>query len=513
MPLDSFLVRDLRATHSTYADEWSEWIFLVSAYEGVRQLVDIGVIKQHVRELDEDFLRRISELYGLNYSRAVIDLVNFYLHKREPMRKLPKQLAEDEAWQAFIEDCNHEGDTWGDFMADQGRWASVMGAVGFLIDKPNLQAESQAQERELGIYPYLSVYHPPAILDWAFRRNAVGRLVLSYLKLKDDSDEEELYRIWYEDRWELWKEPETEDGEPASEDLEAELVDQGANPLGEIPFVWQYNLRSRRRPIGVADIHEIARIDLSIIRDLSQISEIIGFNAFPILLAPMLEEGEETQDEVGPVAIIEFDPEHADAKPEWLRPAAEGVIKAIWDGIDKKARECYRLANTGGLQAVETASVAKSGTALSAEFQQLNAKIVQKAVNTERAENGILYFWLRWQQLEKLIPDSKIVRSRDYDVKNLAQDLQDALTAKTVVRSDTFKQEVEKNVAHQMLPTADDETMEKIEGEIMTAERDVEFGLAPAGQEPGSKDEEDETENPFMADGTEDEDVEEGADE
>lgn len=483
IPGDIYLVKDLRATHEDYANDWMEWVFLTAVYEGVRQLVEIGVVKQHEREEDAAFLRRMTELFGLNYSRAVVDLVNFYLFKKEPERNLPPALANDDAWKAFMEDCNHYGDSFPDFLADQARWAAVMGHIGFLVDKPNLQLGTRAEERNLGIYPYLSVYHPVNILDWQYKRDVTGRPRLVYLKLRDDDGS---YRIWWQDRWQLWEEPETEDGEEAPEDAEAVLVDEAENPLLEIPFVWMHNLRGRKWPMGVSDLHEIGRIDLSIVRELSQISEIIGFNSFPLLLAPMMEEGTETQDEVGPTAVIEFDPEHPEAKPEWMQPVSEGVIKAIWEGIEKKGREIYRIANAGGLQQVDTATVAKSGTALSAEFQQLNSKIVSKAVNVEKAENGVLYFWMRWQGLDAQIPEAWIKRDRDYDVSSLSSDLADALTAKTVVHSDTFKQEVEMRVARAMLPDAEDDTMNKIEDEIKSADRTpAAFGL-PDGQEAGN---------------------------
>jgi hypothetical protein len=478
-PADIYLVKDLRAAHEDYANEWMEWTFLTAVYEGVRQLVEIGVVKQHEREEDAAFLRRMTELFGLNYSRAVVDLVNFYLFKKEPARILPPAMSADEAWQAFMDDCNHYGDSFPDFLADQARWASVMGHVGFLVDKPNLQLGTRAEERNLGIYPYLSAYHPPSILDWQYKRDQTGRPRLVYLKLRDDDGG---YRLWWQDRWQLWEEPEVD----APEEAEAVLIEEQENPLKEIPFVVMHNLRGRRWPMGVSDIHEIGRIDLSIIRELSQISEIIGFNAFPLLLAPMMEEGSETQDEVGPTAVIEFDPDHPEAKPEWMQPVAEGVIRAIWEGIEKKGREIYRIANVGGLQQVDTATVAKSGTALSAEFQQLNSKIVMKAVNVEKAENQILYFWMRWQGLDAQIPEAEIKRSRDYDVSSLSQDLADALTAKTIVRSDTFKQEVELRVAQAVLPDEDDETLAVIEGEIRSADRTpAAFGL-PEGQEPGN---------------------------
>lgn len=469
-PADAYTVRDMRATHPKYADNWTEWVFLTASYEGVRQLVRLGVIKKHEREDTSTFVRRMSELYGFNFPKIVVELVNFYLFKKEPKRTIPEQLSNDWAWKAFLKDCNRCGEPFSDYIADQARWAAVMGHVGFLVDKPNYNADNRAEEKRLGIYPYLSAYHPPAILDWEFERDLTGKYVLTYLKLKENTEDGiNRYRLWWLDEWRLYEEPTdgiTDDQTLFSGDEPVRLIEAGPNRLGEIPFVFMNNLKGRNGVIGVSDIHEIARIDLSCIRDLSQINEIVGYNAFPMLLAPMYEEDEPAQDDAGPRVVYEFDPDKPNAKPEWMIPAAADSLEAIWNGIDRKAREIYRIANAGGLQAQGSPSVTKSGVALAAEFQQLNAKIIQKAVNAEQAENQILYFWLKWQRMEQYTGKARIERSRDYDVHNLAQDLADALTAKTIVRSKTFQAEVEKNVAKAVLPTADDRTMIQIESEI-----------------------------------------------
>lgn len=475
-PINAWLVGDLRTTHELYALHWGEWAFLTAAYEGVRQLVELGVVKRHEREEKDSYIRRMSEVYGFNFSKVVIDIVNFYLFRKEPKRTIPETVSKEPAWQAFLDDCNRYGDSFSDYMADQARWAAVMGHVGFLVDKPSAQAESKADERSRGIYPYISGYHPQAILDWEYVRDDTGKPTLNYLKLKDDGDDEKLYRLWWKDRWEVWQEPESEDGLPLGDDTPAILVSQGPNPLGEIPFVWLYNLRSRKRPIGVSDIHEVARIDLSVIRDLSQIGEITGYSAFPMMLAPMFEEGAQEQDDVGVRVVWEFDPDKPEAKPEWMVPASAGILEAIWSGIERKAKEVYRIARTGGLQQ-QAPSVARSGVALAAEFQQLNSIIVQKSANIETTENQIVRLWLMWQQLAKFVEETKIERSRDYDVHNLTQDLADALTAKTVVPSKTFKVEVNKNIARAALPNVDDDTMQTIDREIETAQ-DAQEALA-----------------------------------
>ena len=466
IPASALLVKDLRATALEYANNLMEYYFLMAAYEGVRSLVELGVIKQHERESDSNYIRRITELFGFDYTRSIVDLFTFYLFKKPGTQHLPEGLTNLPEWQAFVQDCNLHGDSLEEFLPDQTRYAAIYGLVGFLVDKPRGDAQTLADERRAGSYPYISAYHPTAILDWTWLKDEVSqRPYLGYLKLLDDDG---TYHLWWRDRWEIWAEPDDTDNASAVQgEIEAVLVASGDNPLGEIPFVWLYNLRSRIKGVGVSDVHEVARIDLSIIRDMSQISEITSYAAFPMMRKPMIIPGEEVQDDVGPTAILEFNPELGMAgKPDWLRAEVTGPVQAILNVIAKKVAEIYRATNAGGLTATETSNAAKSGMALQAEFQFLNANIVRKAVNLEKAENNIIRFWLKWIRLENLIKETRFERPRNYDVQNLAADLENMMTAKTIVPSVTFKQEMSKTTARAMLPGADDKLLQIIDKEI-----------------------------------------------
>lgn len=473
VPAEALLVNDLRAVSYSYAVNYPEYLFLMAAYEGVRSLVDLGVLRQHERESDANYVRRISEIFGFDYSRSIVDLFAFYLHRKPESQHLPPELTELPEWQSFIEDCNLYGDSWEEFLPDQSRYASIYGTVGLLVDRPRFDGQTLADSRKRGVYPYLAAYHPTAILDWEYAKDEVTqRPYLSYLKLRDD---DETYRLWWPNRWEIWKEPDSETAQASGfiEEQPAERIAEGDNPLGEIPFVFLYNLRSRIKGIGVSDIHEVARIDLSIIRDMSQISEITNYAAFPMMRKPMQRLGDEQQDDVGPSAILEFNPELGiQGKPDWLKAEVTGPVQAILSVVAKKVEEIYRATNAGGLTATETSKAAKSGAALSAEFQFLNANIVRKAVNLEKAENNILRLWLRWMQMDHLTPLTRIERPRNYDVQDLAQDLDNMLTAKTLVPSLTFKQEISKIAARTLLPGAGDDLIQEIDQEIMTGEVD-----------------------------------------
>ena len=467
-------LKDLRKTHPNYADMIAEWNLCISSYDGIRSLIEIGAINRHERESLDNYTRRLSELFSFGYSRSVVDLFNFYLFKKPFTVTVPEKLASNISWYRFIDDCNLFGDSLDSYLADQGRYASIYGHIGFLVDKPTATAENIEQEIARGIYPYISAYHPPAILDWQYAADDTGRPQLVYLKLRDDDGN---YRLWWRDLFQVWAEKEDDDGggkRTSDSKDDAVLLAEGPNPLGVIPFVFLINTKSRAYPIGISDISEIARIDLSIVRDFSQIGEITNYAAFPMMRKPFVEVSvgsqgtvnTDQQDDAGPGAILEFDPQHPESKPDWLAAEVAEPVNAILATVTRKVAEIYRAANSGGLTATEGSTDAKSGVALTAEFQLLNAKLVRKAAEIERCMREIVRHWLRWIGMAELFDEVVVEAPRSYDVPNLAQDLANALTAKTVVRSQIFRQEVEKGVARQVLPNADDETMAEIDAEI-----------------------------------------------
>jgi hypothetical protein len=496
MPTNQLVVSELKTTHPLYKINVNEWFFLMASYEGARELVRQGYLRRNERESIANYQRRLQEAYGFSYSKSVIDLFNFYLFKK-PVKRDMAGLTDDDLWNMFVRDCNLYGDNFDDFMTEQGRYASIYGHIGILVDKANKIFETRAEQVEAKVYPYVAPYFPPAILDWRYDRDENNRPYLAYLKLLDDLEGDDLqYRVWYPDHFEVWEIPDTDEqtGKSVDDTAEGRLIMEEENPLDEIPFVWLYNLRGKVRPIGVSDIHDVARIDVSILRNLSHGEEVISYAAFPMMRKPMREarpDGAKADqaDEAGVTAVLEFDPDHPESKPDWLEAKVQQPIEAILGWIGRKVAEIYRAVNAGGMASMEISTAPKSGAALKAEFQLLNSNLVRKATNLEQAEKKIIEYWARWEGSEDALEDISIERARTYDVENLAADLDNVLTAKTIVMSRKFKDIMQKNVARAMLPAADENQLQEIDDEIDAA---PEPSLTPAPTGFTEEDEEEE---------------------
>lgn len=475
-PRTNLTVKDLKETHPLYKMYADEWGFLYSAYEGTRELVRAGYLKRHERETEDNYQKRCAEAYGFNYTQSVVDILNFYLHKKPVKREYPETLTNNPLFKAYLNNCNLQNDSLDEFFPEQSRLASILGYVGLLVDKPAIEVGSRSDQIENLIYPYVSSYLPTNILDWEYSRDETGKMHLSMLKLLEEDGR---FLIWYPDWVQAWEIPDTDDpnAKHLTDDREAKLVIDHAHELGRIPFVFLINKKGRRKPVGKSDVGDIARIDVSIIRNLSQGEEIIDYSAFPMMRKPAREMRPdktlaEQTDDVGPTAVLSFDPDNPQSKPDWLESNAADPLNAIRDWINMKVNEVYRAANVGGLAATEISTDAKSGAALTAEFQLLNASLVRKAISLEKTEKALIHFWYLWEfgskEAARLLENTTIERDRSYDVENLAVDLENTLTAKTIVASKKFNAEIQKKTARKFFPSWTDAQLSEIDNEIET---------------------------------------------
>lgn len=509
-------VSELKKTSSIYSQNIDEWRFLLACYEGPKELVKQGYLERNERESIGNYRRRLREAYGFNYSKSLVEIFNFYLFNR-PVKRDLSSLEGNLAWKEFYSDCDLYGNDYDSFLFDMSRYAGVFGHVGILVDKSSRKYASKQEEMENWVYPYLAGYFPTNILDWRFERDENNRPYLAFLKLLDDDG---VYRLWWPEKWETYsieteKTPETEGkgtteqgtvisvtGIASTDDRDARLIGKGDNPLEEIPFIFLYNAKSKVIPLGVSDIHDVGRIDVSILRNLSQGEEVITYAAFPMMRKPMQEAGAPAgTDETGVTAILEFDPERPESKPDWLNSEVQAPLTAILEWIGKKVTEIYRTSNAGGMASTEVQTQAKSGVALRTEFQLLNSKLAGKATHLEEVERDILSFWLRWQSEQEKLQSITIERSKQYDVENLANDLQNALTATSLIKSKRFSKELQKSFARILLPSLNLKQYGEIDDEIemyepvtprFLTDEEMEAGGGPKTSRPNQEEEEEE---------------------
>lgn len=450
---------ELKEVHDEYKDYIQEWNLYGMAYEGGMRFIKY-CLKHNGRESYNNWALRQEEGSNFNYANSIIDMMNFYLTEKQPVRYL-SGLDNDALWNMFILDCDYRSSNYDSFINEAQKYASVYGHVGILINKSSVVFDTKQQEIDQKCYPYLTIYTPQNILDWEFDIDDIGRPVLKYLKLKELDNR---YLIYYQNMWEIYE---------VNKKEEVKLIGSGENRLGEIPFVWSFNVKNIAKPlVGISDLKEIAPIVASICRNISSGDEIIKYAGFPMMRLPKEREGAVGGGGdilVAPDGVLEFDPELGDkGKPDWLETKVLEPIDAILGWTDRKADEIFRLAHLSGVHGQRKSNnEVSSGLAIRYEGNQLNSLLNKKADQMNETELLVIKYWLMWQNQEDLIDKIKIIRKREFAIDDLSVSLDVNIKAISSIGSQTFASKVKEKIVRQALPDLTDDEFDKIAYEIV----------------------------------------------
>jgi hypothetical protein len=457
MAEQSMTKEKLDEKHELYKKYLEDWELYDVVFRSGKPLIDYAIYR-HPRETEQNYEARLKDGYVFNLGKTIIDIFHFYLTEKDVVRDL-EGLADDPQWEMFVKDADLNGTDYSVLLNEAQKFASVNGSIGILVNKPAGQ-DTVSDEMLSGIYPYYALYSLTNIYDWEFKKNPqTHRRELVYLKLYEG---ENLYTLWWPDRWEQWQIPE--------KFKKPELVDEDDNPLGEIPFIWLTNVKDLMHPeIGVSDLVDVSRIVTSMTQNLSCGEETIKLAGFPIMRTPKVREGEE-EDEfaIGPRAVVEFDPSLKDAKSDWMPTEIKEPVEAMLMWLEKKTDEIYRIAHLSGIHGQrksDTSGVA-SGLALRYEFSQLNSVLLAKSSNLTEAELSALRLWLKWQGKEEALNDMEIRRSSEFSIDEMSVALDNAITAMNRVMSKTFRDRVQEKIVKHTLPDLSQSDQEKIQSEI-----------------------------------------------
>jgi hypothetical protein len=452
---------ELLKNHVHYNAFIDEWRFFVRSYFGGMRYRNGDYLVQHPFESPANYKRRKEISYYYNYCQPIVDIFVSLLFKKEPSRNFGS-LADDPLFQQFQSDSDLTGNTFSQFMREAQRFAAVYGRISVIMDKPAITALTQAEARDFGLRPYLTMITPENIINWSYVRLFNGRTVLDSVRVVEDRDDKgnpSVIRVWDRFGWQLYViNTETKGNESLSP------VAQGEHNLGIVPLVNLYNKNSTTRMIGLSDIEDIAGINKNIFYLCSDAQEIIENTAFPMLAAPFERGTGDEKKDVGPKNIMQFDPDSPNAKPYWLE-APHSSLNEIREYIAQHRRNMFQMANLLGIYISGESKQPPAGIALEIENQQRDAVLIEKASNMEQAEKQILDLYAKW---EGKTFDGEVKYSTDFSIRDLDMNTQRIVDSikSGVVESDLFIQELQKQLVKNLLPKSDKETRFEIYKEI-----------------------------------------------
>lgn len=393
-------------TYDTYQKRWQ---FLLESYIGGEEYRTAGHLHRYQLETDSEYAARLRTTPLDNQCSSIVSVYTSFLFRVPPKRDFENNTQSFEL-EMFLRDADLDGRSLNSFMKDVATWSSIFGSCWVMVTKPDVGAQTLADEQALGVRPYVSLLTPLTVLDWSWTRQPNGRYELSYFRyLEDVNGNVRTVKEWTKDTIRT-----------AIVDMNKKLIvdDQTVvNQLGKIPAVCCYNGRSPMRGLGVSDITDIADIQKMIYNLNSEIYESIRLDSHPSLVVPS--EGAAVGTGAGSIIKVDtsIDPGHRPYLLEFSGASVDSIhatIKNLVDSIDK-------MANTGSIRTTEARRM--SGVAQQQEFELLSARLSEKADNLELAEEQIWQLWFEYQGEQWMgtveYPGSFNIRDTDSEIQQL----------------------------------------------------------------------------------------------
>lgn len=489
--------------HPVYSSNLNYWKFLLQSYEGgigysngfvssammsndgiIQVKVNGKVLKdktagnlfKHKKERVEDYKERIDMSYYYNFCAPIIDIYTNHLFKESV----------NEDWaniETFIENRQENIDRKGssiiEFRKETAELAQLYGHIYVITDKPSTDKEvvSLAQQQEEGLFPYLNLFHPQDVLNWALDEFGHPYWVMVKETLNGNTDPFAFdakkmnliqYRLWTRTEWILFN-------------ASFEEVARANHPCGKVPIDIVYNKPSKRVKnfLGISEIADIAFIARDIYNKCSELNEIIRNQTFAILT---LQGKSSDYDElsVGTSKALLY-PRDTNA-PSYISPAAENA-DTLMKQIDRQVHKIFQLAKLeGGTAAQEKQIDTQSGVSKAFDFQETNSALAKKAGHMEDGEMRIWDTFAKWEGQASF--EGSISYPRDFNIQDLNQDLDEAQKLISMQLGREFNIQIKREIIKKKFPRITDEDREKMIKEVEDKEGKTD-GMALRERLPG----------------------------
>lgn len=418
-----------------------------------------GNLFMHPKERVEDYNRRVNMSYYYNFCAPIIDIYGDHLFK-QPVIEDYEEI--EDTIEQVKDNIDRQGSNIQEFRKNMSDMAQVYGHCFVIIDSPNIsgtQVLTRKDQIDLNAFPYLTLYAPTKIKNWACDEfgNAYWVLVEeSYESNKDpmafskDKVNSCYYRLWTREEWFLY-------------DEEYSLIQKGTHGLGIVPIVCVFDKKSKkaRNFLGISSIADIAFIARDIYNASSELRQILRDQTFAFLAL------QGTSDEYSAVDLgtgkgILY-PENRNA-PQYVSPPSDNA-RTYFDHIDRQVTKIFQLAKLEGGSANKNGQEAtmQSGVSKAWDFNQTNSSLSSKSSNLEDAEMRIWQIFARWEGKEFT---GSVQYPNEFSITSLMEDLTEAEKMARLELGKTADIEVKKAILTKKFPRKSQEDIEEMVGEL-----------------------------------------------
>ena len=420
-----------------YTSQKAKWEKVLNAYSGGEEYIEETLI-QHSAECTLEFNERIKRCHYFNYPKRVLNTIISYVLGQAPKRSNVNE--------AIEEDFDKFGNRTNEVMRKINMYLDMFGLCWVLVDNPNVpQTITLEQKINNNIRPYSVVLNPLNVTDWNF--GADGKL--DWVIIKDVRVEASnpgvpaksvnTFTLWTRTTWERFIEGE----EYISES-------KGTHNIGEVPImkvsdIGGYGLSTNHwfnDAVSVSDSILNAESEAQI----NTIKQIFGLAVFPDTFIERASKSSEKLIEQGATELDAFAitlarstavTETADEKGicRYIAPPAY-VVSVIRDEIKELKKELYDVFGLGIKSEVKNA---QSAEAKAWDFVSIGNAMKSRADLLEQVENAIWKFMNKW---DSTISIPSVTYNRDFELRQLKENIQGLLDLKTINNSEEFTREI-----------------------------------------------------------------------
>jgi len=494
------LKKALESRHSDYAKGLGTWQFYQDHYDGgpdycskVNPIAhlerplragNLGATRylwQYPVEPPDRYDHRITRAAYMDIISPVVDFYAATIGKQDHIL-----IQSDPNYDEFMDDIDLQGQSYLQFMSQARTAATVLGHSFVLVDCTRASDEliTEADRLRQGTRPYCVLIKPQDLLNW--RLDARGRPIeIMFRVLVDPADtllapDYTAQSDVYEYRW--WSRNEWRSYRITNDNVQ--IVDEGPNPLGEIPLVPLYHRRLRAYK-GESLLKNSAKVGQLLTNWASALDESFETQMFAV---PVLESlSTPTEVGVGVAWVLHLNPEQKE-KFSYVAPDT-APFEVAWSSFYRM----LAIANAfmgfqqgtaiTGQNDVPAANKA-SGVSKAWDFFQTEKILSRMATNEQETAKGIFYYAGKWSGSEFT---GSIQYSQSYDLSTLAEDLANLVLMQSVGMPMEVRKEIMRRISAKALPSLDDETRQEIEDAIDMVDLTPEasLGAMPTGSFPG----------------------------
>lgn len=501
----------LNRTHPDYDAQYPNWEKMEDLYLGADKVKYERTKYLPMTESEERESARAGSNKTTSYDRRLNNAIFFNGIDRlvkytigHLFREDPTFPETDVDWfNRMVRDADLLGTPLNSFLRDISQKSYIMGHYLISIDFPNTSGiDSRSVQRMTNPRPYLVPCSPMEIINWSLERALDGSYQFKWLVHRyaysesdgpmDDHKTSVYYKVWYKDRWELWV-ARLESDEVDLDTVTPELVDEGVNPLGIVPYIPVYS-QMIRPMVSKPPLLESANLNIDHYKTMSAFNHGLMFHLNPVFVitgaqGDTVNKGADNYINLPRGSTAQY-AEFSGQSLNIAKETAEMILREMWEsGMRTQS-------SLGANTSADARRLSRS------DFQSWLLSVVSSHESAYNSSMDICGLWARLALPE----DGRIDLNKDFDLTPMdAQEAEFLLNARKAgeISRKTFLKELKRG---ERLDKALD-----VDAEVLTAKKDLDADLeslakaeaAASGGEPrnnqpetepsdqGSQDEED----------------------